>query len=207
MLCSHVSLPSSKQPQSSRPENITVNAEYNVSQFPPTAYQLIKSVWRQRIIQVFFSSLMDFKAMWASVQSFKREEDGLYALSISLPEMSSVSQVEVPHFVSRILMLVAYNIWTELKQGHLQKCRLGLIFAPSPVLSPLSTQSPLPHNVQHSRSRASLVIDAILIIPRHAGSTAQWLKIFHFLLSYDLNRANQSKVIQVHLGPLSFIHH
>lgn len=107
------------------------------------------------------------------MQSFKREEDGLYALSISLPEMSSVSQVEVPHFVSRILMLVAYNIWTELKQGHLQKCRLGLIFAPSPVLSPLSTQSPLPHNVQHSRSRASLVIDAILIIPRHAGSTAQ----------------------------------
>lgn len=157
--------------------------------------------------KIFFLSLMDFKAKWASVQSFKQEEDGLYALSFSLPEMSSVSQVEVPHFISRILMLIAHNIWTELKQGHLQKCRLGLIFAPSPVLPPLSTQSPLPHDVQHSRSRASLVIDTILIIPRHPGSTAQWLKILHFHLSCDLNRANRSKVIQVHLGPLCFIHH
>lgn len=43
VVCSHVSFLSSKQPQSSRPDIITVNAEYNVSQFPPTVYQL-KSV-------------------------------------------------------------------------------------------------------------------------------------------------------------------
>lgn len=86
VLCSHVSFLSSKQPQSSRPENVTVNPEYNLSQFPPTTYQLIKPPPAK-----FWSSIMDFKAKWASMQSFKQEEDGLYSLSFSLPEMSSVS--------------------------------------------------------------------------------------------------------------------
>lgn len=62
------------------------------------------------------------------------------------------------------------------------------------------TVSSSTHGVQHSRSKASLVIDTILIVPRHPGSTAQWLKIFHFHPSCDRNRANSFKVIQVHLG-------
>lgn len=62
------------------------------------------------------------------------------------------------------------------------------------------TVSSSTHGVQHSRSWASLVIDTILIVPRHPGSTAQWLKIFHFHPSCDRNRPNRFKVIQVHLG-------
>ncbi|RXN28143.1 leukocyte receptor cluster member 8 [Labeo rohita] len=51
------SVPVDKQPQSSRPENVTVNPEYNLSQFPPTTYQLIKPPPAK-----FWSSIMDFKA-------------------------------------------------------------------------------------------------------------------------------------------------